>query len=92
MEKSKINPLRSIHLNATTLIELCDALRYLKEEDPHNDLFYSNDLTSLPTFGGEEPADTTDIWSWDSENFLVYEDEWRISPRSDYIWKEYGND
>ena len=29
------------------------------------------DMTSLPTFGGTEPADTTGIWSWDSTRLLV---------------------
>ena len=27
----------------------------------------------LPTFGGEEPEDTTGIWSWDEKNVLVGE-------------------
>ena len=25
----------------------------------------------LPTFGGTEPGDTTEIWSWDAERLLV---------------------
>lgn len=29
------------------------------------------DWASLPTFGGEEPADTTGIWSWDETRILV---------------------
>ena len=29
------------------------------------------DMTSLPTFGGTEPADTTGIWSWDATRLLV---------------------
>lgn len=29
------------------------------------------DWTSLPTFGGEEPADTDEIWSWDADSLLV---------------------
>ncbi|MCP4661006.1 MAG: hypothetical protein GY856_36860 [bacterium] len=27
--------------------------------------------TSLPTFGGEEPADTAEIWSWDETRLIV---------------------
>jgi hypothetical protein len=29
------------------------------------------DWSSLPTFGGEEPADTVKIWSWDETRLLV---------------------
>ncbi|MDY0164305.1 hypothetical protein [Desulfobotulus sp.] len=29
------------------------------------------DMSQLPTFGGEEPSDTQDIWSWDDEYLLV---------------------
>ena len=29
------------------------------------------DMTSLPTFGGTEPADTTGIWSWDETRMIV---------------------
>jgi len=29
------------------------------------------DWTSLPTFGGAEPKDTTGIWSWDETRMIV---------------------
>ena len=29
------------------------------------------DMTSLPTFGGEEPSNTTGIWSWDATHYLM---------------------
>lgn len=29
------------------------------------------DWTSLPTFGGTEPADTREVWSWDADRLLV---------------------
>lgn len=29
------------------------------------------DETSLPTFGGEDPPDTTGVWSWDETRLLV---------------------
>ena len=32
------------------------------------------DMTSLPTFGGEEPKDTAGVWSWDEKNLLVGDD------------------
>ena len=46
------------------------------------------DLTSLPTFGGAEPDDTTGVWSWDAENLLVGEgsiSEWEIVNRADAL-------
>jgi|WetSurMetagenome_2_1015567.scaffolds.fasta_scaffold1661089_1 hypothetical protein len=36
--------------------------------DDENDML---DSTSLPTFGGSEPSDTTGVWSWDEKNLLV---------------------
>lgn len=29
------------------------------------------DWTSLPTFGGPEPASTLGVWSWDADRLLV---------------------
>lgn len=41
-------------------------------------------LTSLPTFGGEAPASTNGVFSWDSSRLLVQDRTgWRIIPRSD---------
>lgn len=45
------------------------------------------DMTSLPTFGGKEPASPRGIWSWDAENLLVGDgpcSSWKIVSRSDY--------
>ncbi len=42
-------------------------------------------LTELPTFGGDEPADTMSIWSWDETRLIVGEGEFEIINRSD--WK-----
>lgn len=39
------------------------------------------DLSDLPTFGGEEPRNTLSVFSWDENNILVYDDEWKIQPR-----------
>ena len=44
------------------------------------------DRTSLPTFGGEEPYDTSGVWSWDETRLLVGRggvDEWKIIPREE---------
>lgn len=29
------------------------------------------DWTDLPTFGGAEPEDTSEVWSWDETNLIV---------------------
>lgn len=41
------------------------------------------DLADLPTFGGEEPADTRGIWSWDATRLLYgwMKDTVDIGPR-----------
>lgn len=31
------------------------------------------DLPGLPTFGGDVPIDTREIWSWDASSLLGYE-------------------
>jgi hypothetical protein len=45
------------------------------------------DLTSLPTYGGEEPADTQGIYSWDADRVLYCDGPqntpWVISPRDE---------
>lgn len=47
---------------------LDDLLTLLNSDDVEID-----DMTSLPTFGGDEPDDTTAIWSWDAESLLIGE-------------------
>lgn len=44
--------------------DLSDLLAVLREYQP-------DDLDDLPTFGGNEPTDTTATWSWDAERVLV---------------------
>jgi hypothetical protein len=44
------------------------------------------DLTDLPTYGGEAPADTTGVYSWDATHVLEYvsgttDDGWIVSKR-----------
>ncbi len=72
----------------TTLERLQDYLRVgtLWDGAPlkHGEL----DTTSLPTFGGPEPADTQGVWSWDEERLLVGTCpsdvmlEWRTEPEA----------
>ena len=79
---------------AQSLTELCACLNEWAEAiadsiNNSGDLDdYDSDLTSLPTFGGPEPRDTTEVWSWDAEHILingpqitVQVDGWTIEPR-----------
>ena len=48
------------------------------------DNFLGIDLTSLPTFGGDEVEDSDGVWSWDAERVLTGEgsiNEWTIEAR-----------
>jgi len=49
------------------------------------------DWSSLPTFGGDEPADTREVWSWDATRLLVgtCADDLRIVERADYYDRAY---
>ncbi len=61
------------------------------------------DFSDLPCFGGEEPSDTENVWSWDERRLLVgtCPDDMEIVPRTglrhmfssdfwfDAIWSEY---
>lgn len=39
--------------------------------DDWSDVDDNIDWSDLPTFGGEEPPDTSGIWSWDAAHMLV---------------------
>lgn len=40
------------------------------------------DVSSLPTFGGDTPEDTHEVYSWDEENVLIWDgDNWEIAAR-----------
>lgn len=57
---------------AATLQALCDALNaYRPEDHDGRTLEESIDLADLPTFGGDEPADTRGIYSYNDTHFLV---------------------
>jgi len=65
-QTEKTDPIRS----ATNLAALCAALnahtstaRALEAETGEQDHV---DMTDLPTFGGDEPRDTSNTWSWDA--------------------------
>ena len=74
--------------NIKTLQELRDFLNEMADSDrpygvdPYE--LHGIDLSSLPTFGGEEPPRTEEIFSWDEENVLIQgpAGKWMIEPRS----------
>ena len=47
-----------------TLDELLDVLKSMQDSR-------EVDMTSLPTFGGVEPKDTSGIWSWDATRLII---------------------
>lgn len=44
-----------------------------------------NEWTSLPTFDGDEPTNTSGVWSWDADRLLVGEGraDLQIVPRGE---------
>ncbi len=58
--------------NIQNLRQLCAFVNEHGGSDEYGQEFMANGLMeTLPTFGGEEPDDTTGIWSWDETHFLV---------------------
>ena len=72
---------------AENLLHLCDRLNMTEKlaSDAGVKLTDHVDTSSLPTFGGVEPSDTIEIWSWDSSNLLRFDstDGWYLSRRED---------
>ncbi len=75
---------RTVLTTARTLDELRDELR---AEEPNEYGDRTIDWTDLPTFGGEEPACTRSIWSWDESRLLIgdFADELRIVSRREFF-------
>jgi len=76
---------------ATTLEELCDHLNEMQEitDACNQNLGDIIRLDSLPTFGGEEPADTIGIFSWNATHFLRYDDlGWIVVERETPLHKQ----
>jgi hypothetical protein len=48
-----------------------------------NYILSDRQLSMMPTFGGEEPEDTSEVWSWDEYNLLIGcgVDDLKIVPR-----------
>ncbi len=82
---------------AESLAELCEILNEwaqaiaYSECDPDcagDPTDYDSDLCSLPTFGGPEPRNTSEVWSWDAESIIAGGEDitvgvsgWQICPR-----------
>lgn len=56
-------------------------LAYL--QSPAGEALSDRDWTNLPTFGGSDPRNTREVWSWDARRLLVgtCADDLRIVPR-----------
>jgi len=48
-----------------------DLLRAIESNDPRTQDQHGQLSTDLPTFGGEEPESTLQVWSWDARRLLV---------------------
>lgn len=57
--------------SANTLTVLRDTLNAYEPSTPDEKLTDVVDMANLPNFGGVSPANTIDVWSWDSENVLL---------------------
>lgn len=53
-------------MKANNLKDLLNELRGMTAEE-----LEQVDMSSLPVFGGEEPANTDAVWSWDEKYLMV---------------------
>jgi hypothetical protein len=96
------NNKRSFAMNAEVetievagLESLVEAMQALDNEEwiasglPTNS-FGGPDWTSLPTFGGESPRNTSCVWSWDADRLIVGTsgDDLQIIPRAEHDPRE----
>jgi len=72
-------------MEAESLVDLCKALNDMEDAFRQESTdtgqpacvlagITEEELCELPTFGGEEPADTQGIFSWDETRYLVNSD------------------
>lgn len=69
----------------TTIATLDDLFAAMRNHDPRT-MDGEEWSADLPTFGGEEPTDTYQVWSWDAERLIVgsCSDELRIVSRDEW--------
>ena len=77
-------------LTARNLSDLVEALRQTRALSPEDQ--DAIDWSELPTFGGEEPADTQGVWSWDEDSVLIGScaDDLKVVDRSESPPKRPG--
>lgn len=76
---------------AGNLKALCAALNAFEPSSPGERLEDAVDLCGLPTFGGVAPSDTRDVWSWDADNVLLFNDGYHIEKRNPDAWYDRKN-
>ena len=73
--------------NVTSLDELAELLNKIMGEILKEEIGSGRRVDDgirydeLPTFGGSEPKDTGDVWSWDETHLLVLDLDWYTIPR-----------
>lgn len=65
---------------AANIFELADVLNGATAEEIQD---LGSDLCALPVYGGDEPRDTRNIWSWDAHSALVFGREYHVEDRPD---------
>jgi hypothetical protein len=73
---------------ATSLRDLCDTLKEIEVECQALDTRLEDvvDICALPTFGGEDPVDTSGVWSWDEDEVLFADSGWYCTKRDPDAW------
>jgi hypothetical protein len=72
--------------NTKSLDELCETLNSIVSElgEAGDELTIDQvvDVCSLPTFGGNDPKKTSEVWSWDATQVLVADGSaWSVEDR-----------
>jgi len=69
--------------NSTSLTELVSNLKSIQSElGEDTTIDQVVDCASFPTFGGYDPKNTKEVWSWDEKNVLVADgSSWSIEAR-----------
>ena len=88
---SSLDDLAEIIRHPRDLSTLCHALNRFDElcERHEPDMLDSQneyrwrrvDLCALSTFGGDEPSDTMNIFSWDADSLMWGDGHWYVEPR-----------
>jgi len=91
------NELEDLRLQKAAISNLQELLDYLITEarelpyldhDFRDDSMFEDWTSDIPTFGGDEPRDTSETWSWDETHLLVGScgEDLEIIPRTETIY------